>query len=190
MNFINACKEGNLELVLDLISEWNIDYKWCDNNTPLMYAIKGGHTRIALTLLSKGARPNWENDHGDTALGLACWFNYTEVAQALISNGADLDYSSEICKDTHLINASKRGRIEIVQILISNGADLDSRNIFHKTAFDMALNDKVRDVFRAWKRTPRSLKFTMLQTKLPIFTFNFPKPLLTYKSFESETRAF
>ena len=89
----------------------------------------------------------------------------TEVAQALISNGADLDYSSEICKNTHLMDASNRGRIEIVQILISNGANLDSRNIFHKTAFNMALNDKVRDVFRAWKRTPRSLKFTMLQTK-------------------------
>jgi len=187
MNFINACKEGNLELVLDLISEWNINYEWCGNNTPLMYAIRGGHTRIALTLISKGARPNCKNQHGDTALSLACWFSYTEIAQALISNGADLDYNSEICKNTYLMDASKGGRIKIAQVLISNGANLDSRNIFHKTAFDMALNDKVRDVFRAWKRTPRSLKFTMLQTKLP---FNIPKPLLTYKSFDSETTTF
>ena len=52
---------------------------------------------------------------------------YTEIAEFLISSGADLDLPNR-WGWTDLIRAARYGQFEIVEILISAGADLDLKN--------------------------------------------------------------
>jgi len=113
-----------------------------------------------------------------------------------------------------LIDASKNGYFEIVMTLLSNGADLNLRGEYNRTALEwssyldreyasavlrrgggdimyvaMAMNNKykkIKDTIEIWQRTPRSLRFVVLQNiKNNIINNTL---LLKYNSFNKETR--
>ena len=108
MSLYDACKSGNLETVLDLISKGANDW-----NRGLMGACEGGHLEIVNLMISKGA-DNWNwgqhgacrgghleivnlmilkgANHWNLGLFWACHMGYFEVAQLMISKGAKYDY--------------------------------------------------------------------------------------------------
>jgi len=61
-----------------------------DTNEGMREAIKAGDTPLCLELLSSKADPNYRDRQGNTPLHMACLFNRTEVAKALLLAGADL----------------------------------------------------------------------------------------------------
>lgn len=60
-----------------------------DGRTPLMIASLGGHAAICSQLLQRGARVNVTDNDDKSTLILACEKGSTEVAELLLSHGAD-----------------------------------------------------------------------------------------------------
>ena len=61
-----------------------------DVNEGLREAIKAGDVPLCLSLIGQNADPNYRDRQGNTPLHMACLFQRTEVAKALLSAGSDL----------------------------------------------------------------------------------------------------
>ena len=103
--FVNAVADGDVEQVKAHIDSvdlnvplaqapgtgWTID----DRMTALMFAAYYGHPEVVELLLTKGAKPNLQNKHGDTALISAIMGNgdksaKTRICTLLLDRGADV----------------------------------------------------------------------------------------------------
>lgn len=92
-------------------------------NMALMFAANEGDLNKVKELLDKGANANAK--YGDTALIRASWNGHTEIVEALVEAGADVNVKDEN-GNIALIWASAVGYIEIVKALIEAGADVDA----------------------------------------------------------------
>ena len=61
-----------------------------DVNEGLREAIKAGDVKACLELIKQNADPNYRDRQGNTPLHMACLFQRTEVAKALLLAGSDL----------------------------------------------------------------------------------------------------
>lgn len=61
-----------------------------DTNEGLREGIKAGDTPLCMELLAAKADPNYRDRQGNTPLHMACLFNRTDVAKALLLAGSDL----------------------------------------------------------------------------------------------------
>ena len=61
-----------------------------DINEGMREGIKAGDTPLCLELLAAKADPNYRDRQGNTPLHMACLFNRTDVAKALLHAGSDL----------------------------------------------------------------------------------------------------
>ena len=70
---INACKQGNISKVWDLLQKGHHDVNLSDHrrNTALMYAVDEGHVEIVEALLSRGANVNAKNGSHHNAVFFA-----------------------------------------------------------------------------------------------------------------------
>ena len=82
-------KINELEELFMIYPNSLIDSRDSSNNTLLLIASKTGSLEIVQLLLNKGANPNSINDQGDSALHFALAFGNHEVADKLITYGAD-----------------------------------------------------------------------------------------------------
>lgn len=97
-----AIREGNEDLIENLIKATNLDYKdWVingiyndadkrDRQSALQAAIQVGRLDIAQTLIDNGANVNFINRAGETALNTAVSKGNVEAAQFLLLNGASI----------------------------------------------------------------------------------------------------
>lgn len=87
--------------------------------------------------------PNQADDRGETLLYTAATNDWTEIAQLLLENGADIDKAT-LNGMTPLHVAAQKNNSQIVQLLLENGADLNLKTGTgilwdqdrNKTAFD------------------------------------------------------
>ena len=90
-------------------------------NQKLIDAAKGNNIKGVREEIKLGADVNAKDKYGDTALILAAWYGYTEVAKLLLAAGADVN-----AKDnggyTALIWAAYYGHAEIAKMLRDAGA--------------------------------------------------------------------
>ncbi|MGV3587636.1 MAG: ankyrin repeat domain-containing protein [Adhaeribacter sp.] len=64
---------------------------------------------------------------GFSPLGLACFFNYPEVAHLLVQNGADVNAASQNgLRVSPIHSAVAAQNIELVKFLLDNGADINA----------------------------------------------------------------
>ena len=104
-------------------------------NLPLLHASKEGNLRQVDTLLSEGqVDVNFENQHGDTALILACWYGHKWIASRLLDNDALVDLTN--CDGNTALNcAAYRGHHAMVELLLVEGSEVDVQdNVTGKTA--------------------------------------------------------
>lgn len=73
-------------------------------------------------LLGKGARPDLQNNKGETALSLAAQIGWLEGAQALLGHGAAVDLGNGR-GETPLMIAVQHRDLPMVQLLLSKGAN-------------------------------------------------------------------
>lgn len=89
-------RRGNLPALMDLVEKGDIKVKntvfktaGTLGNTSLMWAASAGHLDVVNYCLKNGADVNHPNDVNDTALHLASWRGYTDIAKSLLDAGAD-----------------------------------------------------------------------------------------------------
>ncbi|XP_055381299.1 ankyrin repeat and KH domain-containing protein mask isoform X2 [Condylostylus longicornis] len=127
---------GHVELATLLIERGaNIEEVNDEGYTPLMEAAREGHEDMVALLLMKGANINATTEETqETALTLACCGGFTEVAEFLIKQGANL----ELGASTPLMEAAQEGHTELVRFLLENGANVHAQTQTGDTALTHA----------------------------------------------------
>ena len=90
--FVHAAAEGDVDMVVMLLSQGaRVDVR-DQGFTPLLAAAQGGHTKVCKLLLDTGkANVKETTPDGDTPLLLAAEKGHTEVCELLLANGSDLE---------------------------------------------------------------------------------------------------
>ena len=111
----------------------------------LIKAIKRGHIKEALAMISRGQGLHERDYNQLTPLHWACYNGHTEVAMALMERGADIDARDDYQR-TPLYFACRNGHTEVAMALIKRGAD--GRNVH-------ALDWSLKSLFeRLWNFSP------------------------------------
>ena len=142
-----AAYNGHTNVVKVLLSAGaTVDIKNAEGETPLMAAAFNGHLSCIDYLLGGGAKVNHvAKQRGDTAVLQAATRLKRQCVLRLISAGADVNIAT-VHGDTALMRVCKRGSLELVDILLDAGADVDPYNVRHKTAIDIARDNKHDDI--------------------------------------------
>jgi serine/threonine-protein phosphatase 6 regulatory ankyrin repeat subunit B len=74
-----------------------------------------------------------------TALGLAAGKGRTDVVEALLAGGADVNVRNGF-GDTPLHNAAKNGNTKVFELLLSKGVDANPKNKLGQTPLDLAVS--------------------------------------------------
>ncbi|XP_067669965.1 ankyrin repeat domain-containing protein 50-like [Haliotis asinina] len=137
--FHNACEEGNLELVQDMLSSDSIDVNVPGSYgvTPAMWAAQKGHRDVFQFLVDKGADLLLLDVDGDHIFNMACYGGNTEIVESILSKIPDPEIN-KARKDgrTPLMWAAMQGHLDIFNRLTAKHADLlqtddDGDNILH-----------------------------------------------------------
>ena len=98
-------------------------------NRPMQY---GDLDHIKAIIRSDPIKINEKNEDGNTFLHIAVHEGDIDIAQYLVSQGADINVK-DILDQTPLQIAISEANVELAKYLISNGADVDAKNIFSQT---------------------------------------------------------
>jgi ankyrin repeat protein len=148
-----AAASGNIYKIKELISaRANVKKKDKYNQTPVDFAIRHGHKKVAELLAAKGADfsihlaaylanvekvlsliennsdVNQKNKDGQTSLHLAARSGHKEVARLLIAEGAIVNEEDKKNSFTPLHYAVTFGHIEVAKLLITEGARINARD--------------------------------------------------------------
>jgi hypothetical protein len=111
------------------------------DDVALRNAASAGDTQAVLAILSRGADVNGKSpDNGGTALMLAAMGGKREMAEMLISNGAEVNAISRD-GNTALMFTALFGHRDVMQLLLEHGADTKIKNKQGGTAL-MISSDK------------------------------------------------
>ncbi len=69
-----------------------------------------------------------------------------ELVRTLLSEGADIEATTDPAGSTPLLLACAAGHLEVVKLLLDNGADLHARNNSHQNALLMAVEGRHREL--------------------------------------------
>ncbi|EAY19812.1 ankyrin repeat protein, putative [Trichomonas vaginalis G3] len=118
-----------------------------DIETCFIYSVPFGIRSLCEYFLSQNVNVNAkEQTKGMTALHLASINNMIEIAEMLISHGADINAKDlDGCTPLHL--ASKKNMFEMAEMLILNGADIESRDNHMFTPLHHSANNNSIEVF-------------------------------------------
>lgn len=135
---------GHVDLAMLLIERGaNIEEVNDEGYTPLMEAAREGHEEMVALLLSQGANINAQTEETqETALTLACCGGFTDVADYLIKNGADI----ELGASTPLMEAAQEGHMDLVKFLLENRANVHAQTQTGDTALTYASENGHTDV--------------------------------------------
>ncbi|KAG5213208.1 hypothetical protein JEQ12_008994 [Ovis aries] len=122
----------------------------------LTVASRGGHLGVVKLLLEAGAfvdhhKPSGEGDSGDelldiTALMAAIQHGHEAVVRLLMEWGADPNHEARTVGWSPLMLSALIGKLGMAQQLVEKGANPDHLSVLEKTAFEVALDRKHRDV--------------------------------------------
>ena len=139
-----AAINGDISKVRALLKEANIDVnlRFNDDLTALMFASRNGHANVVRALLDKGAEVNVKDNKGYTPLMSASAGGYTEVVHILLT-AKDIDVNAtmhvnKITGVTALMFASLQGHVEIVGALLEKGANVNLKESEGNTALSYA----------------------------------------------------
>ncbi|KAM9331848.1 ankyrin repeat and SAM domain-containing protein 6 isoform 2-T2 [Pholidichthys leucotaenia] len=81
-----------------------------------------------------------------TALMVACQYGYEATVRLLLEWGADVNFSQKTTGWGPLMLSTLSGKVTVAQLLVEYRADPDRINVLSKTAFELAMELKQRDI--------------------------------------------
>ncbi|CAH0549306.1 unnamed protein product [Brassicogethes aeneus] len=119
---------GNVEMANVLVSNGaDINAQDINGYSPLIFAVDNNHTKITEYLINHGADVNLRGSKDNrTALHVAGLTGNVEMANVLVSNGADIN-AQDINGYSPLMFAVYKNHTETVEFLINQGADVNLR---------------------------------------------------------------
>ncbi|MEM6769329.1 MAG: ankyrin repeat domain-containing protein, partial [Bacteroidota bacterium] len=126
--FMHAIREGDLELVDYMLEKENFDFTQTNEwgLTPLMLAASEYHPEVVRRLIDAGAKVNYVNDEGWTALIEAADEGSYASALVLLEAGADPNLKGPGNSRSALAMAASEGHTNVFALLVQNGADVFS----------------------------------------------------------------
>ena len=123
VKFIEACRNGNLELVQKLYSEYNIDVH-AGNEGAFRWACYNGHLKVAQWLLSLNLdQPIDVHNTNEWVFRNVCEIGNLNMAQWLVSLDLDPPIDIHAVGNWAFKGACWKGHLEIAQWLVQLGAD-------------------------------------------------------------------
>lgn len=130
-DFYKALRKGDQALIdLYVRSNFNIRIEDESGATPMLAALKRGHTVTAGILLNAGSYVNARDRLGLTPLLVACGkptVGYRSITEALIARGANINVRDPL-GNTPLLLAISGGNLDIAEMLVERGADIVATN--------------------------------------------------------------
>ena len=114
-------------------------------------AARKGNIYAVKQHLAAGADVNVKNDVGVTPLHRATRDGLKEIAELLISNGADVNAKTNKYRWAPLHYAAIGGEKEVVELLIAKGANVNAKMVDGRTTLDAAIygkNPETADLLR------------------------------------------
>ena len=146
-SLIVAIEKGHLDIVNTLLDQGaNINHKYYNDWTALMYAAQNEHTETINLLLERGADINATDTNGKTALMIATIHKHTKIVKLLLERGADINATDTNGKTALMISALREP--EIVTILLDRGANINAKDNNGETALMQAMIFGHKNTFR------------------------------------------
>ncbi|KAG7263745.1 hypothetical protein CRUP_012273 [Coryphaenoides rupestris] len=111
----------------------------------LSMAARGGHTHVVKLLLEGGAYGGREF-MDITALLVASLHGHEAALRQLLEWGSDVNFSQKTTGWGALMLATLSGKVGVAQQLVERGADPDRLNVLSKTAFELTMDLRQRDL--------------------------------------------
>lgn len=136
-----ACWGGHLKLAQWLIDSQGADPGCTDvvGNTPLLYAIYGGHRDVVEELLRRGRSLRERNNKNHTAILQASCGGHQHLVEWLLDEGFSLR-EMDADGNTALLFAAWGGHRDLMEYLLSRGASLEEKNANGHSVFLSAAN--------------------------------------------------
>ncbi|PRX99028.1 ankyrin repeat domain-containing protein [Allonocardiopsis opalescens] len=117
----------------------DLDRRSSDGQTPLMDAVREGHTEAVALLLRAGADPRLVDGGKSTPAHRAGYLGHADVARLLVADPRlELDARAPYTGHTALHDAVWHGHTEAARVFVAAGARLDLRGLDGRTPLDMA----------------------------------------------------
>ena len=144
-NFLKAVRERDSAKVTQIVSNPSstaINARSTDNGEGALHILTRGRDIGWLGfLLARGARPDLQDNQGNTALIVAAQIGWTEGAEALLGRRANVNLPNNR-GETPLILAVQRRDLAMVRLLVSRGADPNrTDSVAGYSALDYARRD-------------------------------------------------
>lgn len=147
---VNAIKENNLALVIELIKQGaNIEKANKGGFRPLHIAARDNYPEIAKFLCKNNIQIDATCQNSEvTALHLAAWRGNLDIVKLLLENGADINKKNKDGNTALFMTALKNCPeiAKIAKFLVNNQADYNIRNKSGQTALDWAIKNKRTEI--------------------------------------------
>ena len=116
----------------------------CGPSVDIHKAAKEGNIEVVKQHIAAGTDVNAKNENGFTPLHIAVSKGYKEVAELLVTNGADVNTKDN--GSTPLHKAAQFGHKEIVELLINKVADVNAKGELGETPLHSAAADGEKEI--------------------------------------------
>eukprot|EP00041_Stephanoeca_diplocostata_P014353 m.259965 g.259965 ORF g.259965 m.259965 type:complete len:655 (+) comp19670_c1_seq1:234-2198(+) len=114
-------------------------------NTPMLYAVYGGHLELIRVLMRMGCSLLERNSKGHSAIIQASCGGHSQIVKWLLCQGASLTERDDV-GNTALLFAAWSGHVDVMKCLLAHGASLEETSFTGHTALLSAASSGKREV--------------------------------------------